>query len=154
MFKKIVVGLDGSEQAERTLPYAAELARRDGADVVLVHVEEDTIGKGGGSLNANEDEVRAKIDGHASSLSEQGIEASVRTASVMLGGPAPSIVKFADEEGADLIVVGSRGLSALGGVLLGSVAQRLLHLAKQPVLVVTPEARLAESPVQPQAATA
>lgn len=154
MFKKIVVCLDGSEQAERTLPYAAGLAKRDAAAVVLVHVEEDTIGKGGGPLNANEDEVRAKIADHASSLSDQGMETSVRTASVMLGGPAPSIVKFADEEGADLILVGSRGLSALSGVLLGSVAQRLLHLAKQPVLVVPPDARLEERDDEPETATA
>ena len=144
MFKKIVVGLDGSENAERALPYAAELAKRDGAGMVLVHVEEDTLGKGGGALRADEGEIRAKVDRHASALSERGIETEVRTDNVILGGPAPSIAKFADEEGADLIVVGSRGLSGIGSIMLGSVAQKLLHIAKQPVLVVTPDAELSE----------
>jgi nucleotide-binding universal stress UspA family protein len=144
MFKKIVVGLDGSEHAERALPYATELAKRDGAGILLVHVEEDTIGKGGGPLRADEDEIRSKVDGHASALSEQGIETEVRTDNVMLGGPAPSIAKFADEAGADLIVVGSRGLSGIGSIMLGSVSQKLLHIAKQPVLVVTPDAELSE----------
>lgn len=144
MFKKIVVGLDGSENAERALSYAAALANREDAAIVLVHVEEDTIGKGGGSLRADEGEIRAKVDEHASAMSEQGIETEVRTDNVMLGGPAPSIARFADEAGADLIVVGSRGLSGIGSIMLGSVSQKLLHIAKQPVLVVTPDARLSE----------
>ena len=144
MFKKIVVGLDGSDYAERALPYATELAKRDGAGIVLVHVEEDTIGKGGGSLRADEDELRAKVREHAASLSDQGIETTVHTDNVMIGGPAPSIARFADEEGADLIVIGSRGLSGISSIMLGSVSQKLLHIAKQPVLVVTPDAELSE----------
>ena len=56
--------------------------------------------------------------------------------SVMLGGPAPAIAKVADDADADLIVVGSRGLSAISGMLLGSVAQRLPHFAHVPVMVI------------------
>jgi nucleotide-binding universal stress UspA family protein len=56
--------------------------------------------------------------------------------SVMLGGPARAIAAIADKVDADLIVCGTRGHSAVGGPLVGSVTQKLLHLAKQPVLVV------------------
>jgi len=142
VFKTIVVGLDGSDGAKHALPFAIELARRDHAEIVIAHIEEDILGKGGGPIAANEDEIQAEIDRQARQLSSEGIEARVEKTSVFLGGPAPAIMKFADEADADLIVVGSRGHSALAGVLLGSVAQRLLHLAHQPVLVVPENARL------------
>jgi nucleotide-binding universal stress UspA family protein len=54
----------------------------------------------------------------------------------VLGGPAPAILNIAHEAGADLIVVGTRGRSAVAGLLVGSVAHRLLHLSDLPVLVV------------------
>ena len=142
MFKTIVVGVDGSDGAKHAIPFAAELARRDDAGIVLAHVEEDIVGKGGGPIVANEDEIQAEIDRVAEELSSDGVDTSVKKTSVYLGGPAPAIMKFADEADADLIVVGSRGHSALAGVLLGSVAQRLLHLAHQPVLVVPEDAQL------------
>jgi nucleotide-binding universal stress UspA family protein len=60
----------------------------------------------------------------------------VRFESIILGGPARSIADVAKETGADLIVVGTRGHSALAGVFLGSVTLKLLHLAGCPVLCV------------------
>jgi nucleotide-binding universal stress UspA family protein len=56
-----------------------------------------------------------------------------------LGGPAHAIAAIADETGADLIVAGRRGHSRIRGLLLGSVTQRLLQVAHQPVLVVPHE---------------
>jgi nucleotide-binding universal stress UspA family protein len=61
----------------------------------------------------------------------------------MAGGPAHVIADAATKVGADLIVTGSRGHTALAGIMLGSVAQRLLHLAHCPVLVVPKGAALA-----------
>lgn len=145
MFKKIILGLDGSESSARAIPFATDLAKRYGGEIVIVHIEEDIVGKGGGPIHFDEDEIQAEVRRSAEALSEEGLEAKVRMTSVFLGGPAKAIATIADEEGADLIVVGSRGLSALGGVLLGSVAQRLLHLAGQPVLVITPQSQPAET---------
>lgn len=142
MFKTIVLGLDGSEGSKRTIPFAAELARGEGARLVIAYVEEDIIGKGGGPIEATEDEIQAEVASKAEELSADGIETSLKKTSVMIGGPAPAIARIADEEGADLIVVGSRGHGAVAGVLLGSVAQRLPHLAHQPVLVIPEDARL------------
>jgi len=89
------------------------------------------------ALHANEAEVQGKVRKAAEDLSGQGIEASV---DVMVGGPAHRIADVANEAGADLIVVGTRGHSGVPGVLLGSVTQRLLHLAHQPVLAIPPPA--------------
>src|SRR5581483_4382147 len=61
MFKTIVVAHDGSEGAKRALPFAVELAKRDGARIVIAHVEEDIVGKGGGPIHATEDEIQADI---------------------------------------------------------------------------------------------
>ena len=57
----------------------------------------------------------------------------------MLGGPAHAIEEVAAEADADLIVAGTRGHSPVAGLLLGSVTQRLLHIARRPVLAVPPE---------------
>lgn len=136
MFKTIVVGLDGSEGAERALPFAVELARRDNAKVVIAHVEERILGKGGGPLHADEEEVVANVRRQAEELAAEGIETRVETSDVMLGGPAHAIDEIANRVGADLIVVGTRGHSPVAGLLLGSVTQRLLHIASIPVLAV------------------
>ena len=140
MFKTIVLALDGSEGSERAIPFATALARRDGAEIVVVHVEEEVVGKGHGPMHGDP-ELLASLKERAKELTADGVETSVRATTVMLGGPAPAISRIADEVGADLIVAGTRGHSALAGVLLGSVTERLLHTARQPVFVVPPEAR-------------
>lgn len=141
MFNKAVVGMDGSKGAETAVSFALEMARRDGTEIVFVHVEEATIGKGGGPLRADEPEVKAALTQRANDLRSQGLKVGLVTTTVMLGGPAPAIIGVADEIGADLIIVGSRGHSSLAGIMLGSVAHRLVHLSNQAVLVVTPNAR-------------
>ena len=136
MFQTIVIGLDGSDGAKKAIPFATELARRDDAKLVIAHVEEYTIGKGGGPIHVNEDEVRAELEDLAKSLSDDGIETSVEVETIRIGGPAHGIDDIAKRAGADLIVVGTRGHTALSNLLLGSVAQRLLAIANQPVFVV------------------
>ena len=136
MFKTIVLALDGSDGSRRAIPPAVELAKRDNAKLVIAHVEEDVIGKGGGPIQATEDEIQAEIRRVAEDLSKQGIDTSVEIRSVMLGGPAHPIEEIADEADADLIVAGTRGHSPVAGLLLGSVTQRLLHIAARPVLAV------------------
>jgi nucleotide-binding universal stress UspA family protein len=140
MFTKILVGMDGSDHARRALGFAVNLARQVEARLVLAHVDEEVVGRYGGPIHPTEEEVQAEIKRQAEELESQGIETTVAMRSVMLGGPARVIAESAGETGADLIVVGSRGHSALAGVLLGSVAERLLHLAHVPVMVVPSEA--------------
>jgi nucleotide-binding universal stress UspA family protein len=144
MFKRILVAQDGSHGSERVLPLALELARHDGAELVLAHVDEQTIGKGGGSLNATDIDLQALLAKRAEELSSEGVATSFEVRSVILGGPAHALAAIADEVGADLIVAGTRGHSMVGGLVLGSVAQRLLQVAHQPVLIVPESARVDE----------
>jgi nucleotide-binding universal stress UspA family protein len=137
--KTIVLGMDGSEGAQRAVPVAVELARQGGARLVMAHVDERIATKGDmPSIRVDEDEIRAEIGRMADQVTADGVEASVETAVVVLGGPAHAIKEIADEVDAEMIVVGTRGHSPVAGLLLGSVTERLLHIAKRPVVGVPP----------------
>ena len=139
MFNTIVLGLDGSDNAKRAIAPAVELARESGGRLVIAHVDERVPGKGGAaSIRADQDDIRAEIDAEAERISADGVETSVESAVAVLGGPAHAIADIADDAGADLIVVGTRGHSKIPGLLLGSVTNRLLHIAKRPVLGIPP----------------
>jgi nucleotide-binding universal stress UspA family protein len=68
-------------------------------------------------------------------LKEQGVDART-TVVVAMGNPAHAICQEAEDSGADLIVIGSRGLGRTGTLLMGSTSQQVLHCAKVPVLAV------------------
>jgi nucleotide-binding universal stress UspA family protein len=139
MFKRVVWATDGSDTADQALAHARTLASEGGAPMLVVYCEEWTMpGKGGGSLpvHANEDEVLKKIHDQVAELSKDGVEARLEITKAKVGGAAHSIAEVAEDEHADVIVIGSRGRTALAGLLLGSVAQRLLHIAPCPVLTV------------------
>lgn len=139
MFKTIVLGLDGSENSKRATPVALELARQNEGRILIAHVDERMAAKGDmPSVRADEAQISSEIAHEAERISAEGVQASVETAVVVLGGPAHAIAKIAEEAGADLIVVGTRGHSSVAGLLLGSVTMRLLHIAKRPVLAVPP----------------
>lgn len=138
MFQTIVLALDGSESSDLAYGYAADLARSTGARIVAVHVKEIMASRGGGAVHLNEDELQEKVRGQVKTLTEAGVQARVEMHSTMVGGPAHVIAEAAQRENADVIITGTRGHTGLAGVVLGSVAQRLLHLASCPVLVVPP----------------
>jgi nucleotide-binding universal stress UspA family protein len=138
MFKAIVWSTDGSEHAQRALPYVKGLATEGGATITIVHVVERIEGGGAVGLprRANEPELQAQLETLAADLSEEGFRVSLIIRGDVGVRPAHEVVEVARDTGADLIVVGSRGLSTIGGLLLGSVAHRLLHIAPCPVLVM------------------
>ena len=154
MFRTIVLALDGSKGSDRIVPLGTALAREHDAALVIAHVDEQTTGKGGGSINALEGAVEARLKKLAQQITEDGVETTFEVRSVMIGGSAPAIVEIADEADADLILCGTRGQSPVGGLLLGSVSQRLLHIAHQPVLVVPESASVPDSDAVGTAATA
>jgi nucleotide-binding universal stress UspA family protein len=141
MFKKIIWGTDGSENADHALGLAKELAAQNGSVLLAVHSIVELAGPGSRGAfpeYADEDEREVKIAKQVAELNEQGIDAEVKIVESGIVGAAHTLAKVAGEEGADLIVVGTRGQTPLAGLLLGSVTQRLLHLAPCPVLAVPP----------------
>jgi nucleotide-binding universal stress UspA family protein len=137
MFRKIVWATDGSAGADHALGYARDLARADGADLVVVHGEQLSAARSsiGYTRRVDEKDLEAKIKRQVAEMAESGIAVSVQ----VIGGHAPAatlIAEVAEEIGADLVVVGTRGHTPLAGLLLGSVTDRLLHTLRCPVLAV------------------
>jgi nucleotide-binding universal stress UspA family protein len=135
--KRIVVGFDGSEHARKALERAADLA--DGASVAVVcsadvsRLMRDPAG-GASPVDPADAEARSAALAEARTYLEgRGIEGTFVEG---LGHPADVIVQEAEESGADLIVVGTRGLNAAKRLVLGSVSTNVVHNAPCDVLVV------------------
>ena len=145
MFKTIVVGTDGSAHGQHAVAVAAELARSLNARVVLVHAVEQVplvLATAGGYvpfvpqsvIDENRAYAREQANGEfAAPLREAGVQYETRVAE---GAPPIIIGQVAEEVGADLIVVGSRALHALGEFFLGSTSHALTHHTPVPVVVV------------------
>jgi nucleotide-binding universal stress UspA family protein len=154
VFTKILLALDGSESSDHAIPVAREVARLSGGALDVVHVREVLLARGGpGPVHADEPEVEQKVRDQVEQLSASGVTATLHAPSSTHGGPAHAIAEIATQEGADLIVLGTRGHSAVSGLLLGSVTQRLLHLATCPVLAVPPAADVPEAAAASAAAS-
>ena len=157
MFTNIVWATDGSENADRALDYATAIADREHSHLHVVHIVEMLVGGrvAGQKVFLNEDQIDAKIKEQARQASaEHGLQATVRITSSGTGSIADRVAEIAADSSADLIVVGTRGHSALGGLMLGSVTQRLLHVAGCPVLAIPPVKAHADVSPQPSAVTA
>lgn len=137
MFKKLVWATDGSKAADHALPLVKTLAA-DGGELLVIHCDELMLPVRGTKvpLRADEEDLQAKIERQISELSQAGVRAKLQVAKSVAGGAAHAIADIASSEEADVIVVGTRGHTPIGGLLLGSVTQRLLHISPCPVLAV------------------
>lgn len=139
MFKVILWASDGSEHSDRALEYVRGLAEASAARLVAIHIRELTVGRSAGyPVQLDEEEVERKIQQQAKDLKDAGLDASYEQRGAVAGGAAHALAEAASELGADLVVVGTRGQGPISGLLLGSVTQRLLHVAPCPVLAVPP----------------
>ena len=138
----ILVATDGSEAALRGVRFAADLAQRLGSSssITLISVHDDV-----GLRHAKSVVGSAAVEDHLREQSESEVAAarafldsvSVRhDIAIRTGHVSQEIVAFADAGAFDLIVVGSKGRGALADMLIGSVTQRVLASARQPVVVV------------------
>jgi nucleotide-binding universal stress UspA family protein len=153
MFKTILWASDGSDSADLALPHAKALASADGGRLAVVHSKELFVGRAGGyPVLADDEEIEAKIRRQVDEACEEGIAATFTLASGAAPHAAHMIADAAREVDADVIVVGTRGHSPVAGLLLGSVTQRLLHIAPCPVLVIPTASRAGEH--EPERATA
>lgn len=145
MFSRILVAYDGSNGGAAGLAKAAALARLSGAELNVLTVfrhhsmlEASFAYHPPGETGNTDDVMREYAEGVAQDGRRLATEAGVEDvrAFVKAGQPARSIVAFAKEHDADLIVVGSRGLGSVEGFLLGSVSHKVTGLSQCPVLVV------------------
>lgn len=154
MFSTIIWATDGSEAADRALPYAKALAAPGDAPLVVVHCEEIYAGRASGyTVFADEQELEEKIRGQVADAREEGLDATLKLIRRTATGPARMIADVAREVGADVIVVGTRGHGPFAGLLVGSVTQRLLHVAPCPVLAVPTGEHAAEHEPERDTAT-
>jgi nucleotide-binding universal stress UspA family protein len=138
MFNTILWATDGSPYADDALAYAKELAA-SGRKLVAVHCKELLGGRAAGyPVRADETDLLEKMKRQVAELREVGIDASFVAFPASAGRAAHVIADYAREIGADVIVIGTRGHAALPALLVGSVTQRLLHLAPCPVFAVPP----------------
>jgi nucleotide-binding universal stress UspA family protein len=145
MFETIVWATDGSELADRALPYVKELARANGSRIVAVHANELLRGRfGGAPLLADEPDVREQIEQQIEELKAEGFDVELKVASGT-GDTAELVAHAAVDVDADLIVLGTHGHGGIKSAVLGSVARGLLHASSCPVLAIPPEREVAET---------
>ena len=138
MYEKILVAVDHSEITPRVLDAARGLASLSNGEVWVIHLRErETLGKTG-LLTSREsaDESEADVTSVVDSLTKAGITAHAVVRDTVFGRAAREIVTEAKERGADVIIMGSRGRGDLAGLVLGSTAHKVIHLADRQVMVV------------------
>jgi nucleotide-binding universal stress UspA family protein len=128
-FTKLLAPVDGSKNSQRALAYAASLAKKVGASVTLLHVQESRL------FNSHPELTKTIGNSILTDASEKlkGIDFDKKLES---GDPARKILDIAEKGNFDLIVIGGCGHNAIARFLLGSVSNHVLHYTKHAVLVV------------------
>lgn len=141
MYDTIVVGTDGSATANKAVEHAAKLAASTGAHLhvgmaspsIPALVAPDMMVATADWTAASEQATQAALTAAADIASAAGAEVTTH----QLGGdPADALLSLCEQEGADLLVVGSRGMHGARRFLLGSVSSRCAHHADRSVLIV------------------
>ena len=145
-FKKILASTDLSKLSLAGVRYAMELAREQGATVILYHVIDsegewfggrDDLNPAGALMPRQKQRLAEFVkENCADLLGKVGVEQIVD-----LGVPYKKIVERAEKEGADLIVISTHGRTGLDQFMVGSVAQRVVARAPCPVLSIRPTDR-------------
>ena len=144
MFRSIVVGTDGSETATQAVRQAVELAKATGAKIELVSAyepvsnqrlrEESTQAPDDMQWMVNpREDVDATLNDAAEIAKEAGVDVEVFARQ---GDPADAILDVAEEQKADLIIVGNKGMTGAKRFLLGSVPNKVSHHAPCSVLII------------------
>lgn len=138
MYDRILVAVDHSQVSERALLAARDLALLSHGEVWVLHLRERELAAKTGVLVSNEtpDEARNEVSGPVELLAKAGIKAHGVARSTVFGYAAREIVNEAREHDVDVIVMGTRGRGDLAGLVLGSTAHKVIHLADRAVLIV------------------
>lgn len=139
---KILLAVDGSKDSEKAAMLVLDLAQNARIDVVILHVCNDTpmsINDSNDSEDARKyfdsvitDEARKLVAFYKEIMGRFGIQNTVH---LTPGDIAEEIVKYADNEKCDLIVMGTKGRTGLVGVLMGSISEKVLKKSHLPLLL-------------------
>ncbi|MEC5425675.1 universal stress protein [Virgibacillus sp. C22-A2] len=137
MFNRILLAADGSEHSVRSARYAIDLAEKYNAAVVAVYVVDRQKAKSDVLHATNKFEIekkrKEKIKSVTSLLKESKIDYKVQ---VLHGEAGPTVVRYANDNHFDCVVIGSRGLNNLQTFILGSVSHKVAKRVECPVLIV------------------
>ncbi len=152
LYKKILVALDGSEPSNNALEHAVTIATKFNAKLIMLAVVQRVMipifpddGFGGVPLSAVKDmaQYQDKMRGvYQSVLDDAMIQIKKEHPGLMVeavlkeGRPSATITDFAENEGVDLIVMGSRGIGGYTGWILGSTSRRVVDSCTKPVIIV------------------
>ena len=142
--KRILVATDFGEAAEVALNYGREFARLFGADIHVLHVADSVAAHGSGAEGfvPNYEELQREVDAAArrqlDTLLTDEDRTTLKAKPVLLtpSATALTIVQYATESRADLILIGTHGRSTMAHLLMGNVAERVVRVAPCPVLTV------------------
>jgi nucleotide-binding universal stress UspA family protein len=147
VFRRLLVAVDGSEQAGRALQEAIGLTWTTSAQLTVIAVAPEPTGWGsvGGGMDGFsapvdlvevDEQLRHQYEGVLQDAMSHVPPMMAATALLRRGSPGPAIVAEARSGGHDLVVMGSRGRGELRSLFLGSVSHHVLHASPVPVLVV------------------
>jgi len=143
MFDKIIVAIDKAEITNKLLDATVEIARNKQSQVTLVHVSQEYVTNGMTYVPENfleeilNEMEKASLEQLQQAKSKLEKSAGINPETVHLkGDPAHEILQYAADTGQQLIIIGSRGLSGIKEMMLGSVSHKVSQLSKCPVLIV------------------
>lgn len=137
MYERILVAIDHSQATERALAAARDLASLSEGEVWVLHLrEQEVIPRMGLVADESSEKAKAAVDAAVDELTRAGVKAQGEVRNTLHGHAAREIVDDAKDHDAGVIVMGSRGMSDLTGLVLGSTAHKVIHLTDRPVLVV------------------
>ena len=152
MCKHVLVALDQSAYSQTALPTAIEVAKKFGADLFVLHMAEHDRGRAAVFSMESPAEATKLVADAVKIAREAGIAAKGEVFDVAAGHLAKGIIETAAANEIDLIVMGSRGLSDIQGLLLGSVTHKVIQLAQVAVLVARGPIPVTEEAEQPASA--
>ena len=135
--KKILAAVDGSKASMHAARLGLEIAQGMGAELTLIYSVPPVAMPGEVPFTVVNDVVKAEVARGNEIVNEavRDLGGQLVKGMVVEGPPAERIAELAETDGYDLVVVGSRGRNAVARLFLGSVADRLVHICKKPVLV-------------------
>jgi nucleotide-binding universal stress UspA family protein len=139
---KLLVPFDSSDNAMRALEYAIRLAKEHGPmELMIAYAHQPPIIYGEIAIYLPEEKAKELQRQHSEDILRPAIEKAKRagvtfTSQVLIGDIPKTIVSCAETLGCDGIVMGTRGMSAIGNLVMGSIATKVIHLSKIPVTLV------------------